>query len=85
MRVELLYAPGCTIHSQYRQTLEMAIADERLPIPVEMIEEAGQVNGLPSIRINGTTVNSPIHCFETLRKLLSCHWKEITERPLADS
>ncbi len=31
MRVELLYAPGCTSFVKARKTLEMAIADERLP------------------------------------------------------
>lgn len=82
MRVELLYAPGCTSYSKARTTLEMAIADERLPIPIELIEEAGQVGGSPTIRIDGAEVNSPRHHFEHLRDLLAIRWKEIHHSPL---
>ncbi len=82
MRVELLYAPGCTSFSKARTTLEMAIADERLPIPIEMIEELGQIGGSPTIRINGNVINSAQHHFEHLRNLLALRWKEINHEPL---
>ncbi|MBS2002264.1 MAG: hypothetical protein U0103_03935 [Candidatus Obscuribacterales bacterium] len=82
MRVELLYAPGCTSFAKARKTLEMAIADERLPIPIEMVEEAGQIGGSPTIRIDGNEVKSARHHFEHLCSLLSGRWREINHEPL---
>lgn len=82
MRVELLYAPGCTSLAKARKTLEMAIADERLPIPIEVIEEDGQIGGSPTIRIDGDEIDSPRHHFEHLRDLLAVRWHAITHEPL---
>ncbi len=82
MRVELLYAPGCTSFVKARKTLEMAIADERLPIPIEMVEGSGQIRGSPTIRIDGNEVNAPRHHFEHLRDLLAMRWREINHEPL---
>lgn len=83
MRVELLYAPGCTSFVKARKTLEMAIADERLPIPIELIEEHNQVEGAPTIRIDGHEVNSPRHHFEHLCDVLAKRWRAIHREQLA--
>ena len=80
MRVELLYAPGCTSLTKARNILETLIAEERLPIPVEVVEEDGQVGGSPTVRINGH--DNKVHCVETLRDTLNLRWKELTEAPL---
>jgi|SRR5215467_2552609 len=40
MRVELIYTPGCSSYKKALNTLETAIAEERLPIPVEVVESS---------------------------------------------
>jgi len=83
MRVELLYAPGCSSYNQARNQLEMVIAEERLPCPVELIEEDNQVDGSPQIRINGDhDMHSATSHSEGIRELLCRKWREITEAPL---
>ena len=79
MRVELLYAPGCSSFSKARNTLEMVIAEERLPVPIEVIEEAGQVHGSPTIRVDGSVIN---HHFDSIRDALQKRWQELTHHPL---
>ncbi len=83
MRVELIYRPGCSNYSSVRDTLEMVIAEERLPIPVELVEAGNQAS--PRIRINGNDVQDSgiTHTLESLTDLLSKKWKELTECPLA--
>jgi hypothetical protein len=81
MRVELLYAPGCSSFSRARNTLEMVIAEERLPVPIEMIEEHGQIHGFPTIRIDGAVI-SPKHHFDSIRDALQQRWQELTSHPL---
>ncbi|MCC7530338.1 MAG: hypothetical protein IT342_17570 [Candidatus Melainabacteria bacterium] len=81
MRVELIYRPGCNSYSSVRNTLEMVIAEERLPIPVELVEAGNQAS--PRIRINGNEESGITHTLEGLTDLLSKKWKEITECPLA--
>jgi len=85
MRVELLYAPGCSSYQRARTTLETVIAEEGLPLPIEFIEEVGQLDGSPSLRINGNVTHaSPFtHHIETMRDAICNHWKEITEKPLS--
>jgi len=83
MRIELLYAPGCNSYTKARNTLETLIAEERWPISVECIEEAGQQSDDPVLRVDG----GDHHRFETtgaesLRELLIRKWKELTEHPL---
>jgi hypothetical protein len=84
MRVELIYAPGCNSYRNARNTLETVIADEGLPIPVELIEEVDQVGGSPTIRIDGHIVASSAksHHIDSLRELVCRKWKELTEGPL---
>lgn len=83
MRVELIYKPGCSNYSSIRDTLEKVIAEERLPIPVELVE-AGQ-NASPRIRIDGNEEHDSgiTNTLESLTELLSRKWKELTECPLA--
>ena len=79
MRVELVYAPGCNVLGLARNTLEMVIAEERLPIPVELVED--HTHGIsPSVRIDG--ICHVGHHFDHLRDLLSGRWKELNEQPL---
>lgn len=40
MRVELIYTPGCQFSKGTLDALETVIAEERLPIPVEIIERS---------------------------------------------
>jgi hypothetical protein len=83
MRVELLYAPNCSTYKRARNTLETVIAEEGLPVPVEMVEETGQVDGAPTLRINGNVVHSVSHHIEHVRDAICKHWKDLTEKPLA--
>jgi hypothetical protein len=62
MRVELVYAPGCNTYKKALHVLETVIAEERLPIAIEMIEDNGSTG--PSVRINGTALGEPSHTFE---------------------
>jgi len=85
MRVELLYAPGCSSYTKARTVLETVIAEEGLPVSVEGIEESNQVTGSPSLRINGNIVHGApfLHHIDHIREAISTHWKELTEKPLA--
>jgi hypothetical protein len=85
MRLELLYAPGCSSYKSARTTLERVIAEEGLPLPIEYIEESGQLDGAPTLRINGSIMHGPplVHHIENLRDAICRQWKEITEKPLA--
>jgi hypothetical protein len=62
MRVELVYAPGCNTYKKALHVLETVIAEERLPLAIEMTEDEAQDE--PTIRINGTTLGTPSHTFE---------------------
>lgn len=62
MRVELIYSPGCNTYKKALDVLETVIAEERLPIAVEVI--AMKENGKPVIRINGAELGEPSHDFE---------------------
>jgi hypothetical protein len=78
MRVELIYRPDSDTYKSIRKILEDVIAEERLPIPVEMIEDKNA--SFPSIRIDGRIVNkkSVRHTFEYLRNIVSHKWAELT-------
>ena len=82
MRVELIYAPGCNSYASTRDTLEMVIADEGLPIPVELVESTHHTNGSPGIRIDGELQTPKSHQPETLRHLLRRRWQELTHSQL---
>ncbi|HEY9788008.1 MAG TPA: hypothetical protein V6D17_21650 [Candidatus Obscuribacterales bacterium] len=84
MRVELIYRPGCSSYKNVRNTLELVIAEERLPIPVELVEEGVVEEGIaPKIRINGNEVLETQSTIDSLRDLLCRKWKELTECALA--
>ncbi|MBX9769863.1 MAG: hypothetical protein K2X29_00745 [Candidatus Obscuribacterales bacterium] len=51
MRVELMYEPGSSIR-RVLDILETAIAEERLPVPVELIEMSDPRRA-PVVRIEG--------------------------------
>lgn len=82
MRVELIYAPGCLSYRKALHTLETVIAEERLPVPIELVEENDNVE--PFLRIDGEAVGTPkvLTCMETLRDTLSTKWTELTVSPL---
>lgn len=80
MRVELIYAPGCNSYTSVRNTLETVIAEERLPIPVELVEGENPETAAPRIRINDEEHDTGIHnTIDQLRDLLCRKWKELTE------
>ena len=78
MRIELIYRPDSDQYRSVKKMLEDVIAEERLPIPVEMIEDKNAK--FPSIRIDGRIVNKQNirHTFEYLRDLISRKWMEVT-------
>jgi hypothetical protein len=82
MRVELIYAPGCNSYASTRNTLEMLIADEGLPIPVELVESAQHTNGSHAIRIDGEVHLPKSQQPEVLRTLLRRRWQELTHSQL---
>jgi hypothetical protein len=62
MRVELIYSPGCNTYKKALDVLETVIAEERLPIAIEITETSEKVT--PIIRINGTELEEATHEFE---------------------
>jgi len=61
MRVELIYTPGCSSYKKLLDKLETVIAEERLPIPVHVIEtvtEALKFTPTPTVRIDGDEVDA---------------------------
>ena len=61
MRVELIYAPGCNSYKKLLDKLETVIAEERLPIPVHVIESpsgTSEYKPNPTIRIDGDEINA---------------------------
>jgi hypothetical protein len=84
MRVELLYSPGCNTYKSVRNTLETVIAEEALPIPVEMVEHSEPTEDNPRIRIDGNEVHNSAaaQTLDQLRDLLCGKWKELTSSAL---
>lgn len=79
MRVELVYRPDSDVYKSIHKVLENVIAEERWPIPVEMVEDKVH-NNVPSIRVDGRVVNtkSARHTFDYLKDLLGTKWTELT-------
>lgn len=81
MRVELIYTPGCTSYRKALDKLETIIAEERLPIPVELTEASG--SHAPRIHLDGEAIaDSAQHCIEELRAHISKRWHDITSKML---
>lgn len=87
MRIELIYSPGCLDYQSALNKLEYIIAEERLPLPVELIEDT--LCQSPIVRIDGETVDkerisaiSSAACHEHIREILSRKWRELTILPL---
>ena len=77
MRVELVYTPGCTSYKKALHLLETVIAEERLPLYVEL-HETGE-GQKPCIKLDGETLSdSAHHCVEELRALISRRWHDLT-------
>jgi hypothetical protein len=83
MRVELIYAPGCSSYQKVLKRLEMVIAEERLPVPIELVEEQ-RLQDDPMIRIDGEAVGVPkvLSCAEAMRDAISTAWTEMAVKPL---
>jgi hypothetical protein len=83
MRVELVYSPGCHLYKSLRNSLETVIAEECLPIPVEMVENTDKSNA-PIVKIDGHIVSAETtaNIVDQFRDLLTGRWLEITEHPL---
>jgi hypothetical protein len=60
MRVELIYAPGCSSYKKFLDKLETVIAEERLPIPVHVIESTSSCDDKvsPTLKIDGDEINA---------------------------
>jgi hypothetical protein len=86
MRVEVVYSPGCTVSKSVRNTLEIVIAEERLPIPVEMIETTKDSEP-PMVRIDGCEVDrlNTAHTLENFRDLLCGRWYELNTADLSST
>ncbi len=83
MRVELIYAPGCGSYEKILKKLEMVIAEEQLPLPVELVQE-NKLQHEPILRIDGEAIGLPqiLTCADTMRKALAEKWKEMAVTPL---
>lgn len=79
MRIELLYSPGCSNYKKALSMLEYIIAEEQLPLPVELVEDSRQTS--PSLRIDGE-VQEKSNCHETVRSNLRQKWTDRTEMQL---
>jgi hypothetical protein len=49
---------------------------------VELVEEGSQINGAPTLRIDGSVVHSVSHQIEHVRHAICEHWKNLTAKPL---
>jgi hypothetical protein len=77
MRVELLYHPECNLYKSVHRILEDVIAEERLPIPVEMVEDKAHSKA-PSIRIDGHVIFIKTgSTFDHLQSIVSKKWAEV--------
>ena len=85
MRLELLYAPGCSTYKQALNALEIVIAEERLPLPVELVEDHTENKDAPQLRIDGEIVSSKqklLQSVEMLRDIISEKWSEMAVHQL---
>lgn len=84
MRIELIYSPGCLDYKSALHKLEYIIAEERLPLPVELVEDRQCLS--PVVRIDGELVDkeraASATCHEHIREILSRKWRELTILPL---
>ena len=82
MRIELLYSPGCNTYKKALSTLEHIIAEERLPLPVELVEDNVFVRDQPHVRIDGELLallgKKPHSYLEHVHEILCYKWKERT-------
>jgi hypothetical protein len=64
--------------------LETVIAEERLPIPVEMVESEQMDFSPPTIRVDGQEVrhSSTFYTLEHFRDLLCGRWHEVNTSSL---
>ncbi len=86
MRIELLYSPGCSNYKKALNNLEYIIAEERLPLPVHLVENSANVEGEPTVQINGVLISrsqpkNP-QCLEHVREAISHKWHEVNLSPL---
>ena len=58
MRIELIYSPGCASYKQALHALESVIAEERLPLHVELVERTSGDGGSGSIYIDGIELDA---------------------------
>jgi hypothetical protein len=89
MRVELMYEPGSSIR-RVLDILETAIAEERLPVPVELVEVT-EIRRAPVVRIEGQEFSclqlTPVgpsngrhevsSFIDQVRRVLSEKWSEL--------
>ncbi len=82
MRIELLYSPGCSTYKKALSTLEHIIAEERLPLPVELVEDNCFLKGEPQVRIDGellTQLGKKSHTYLDHVHEILCHkWRAHT-------
>jgi len=82
MRIELLYSPGCNTYKKALSTLEHIIAEERLPLPVELVEDNYLSEGKPHVRIDGellALLGKKTHTYLDHVQEVLCHkWRERT-------
>ena len=71
MRIELIYSPGCQSAKETLSFLERVIAEEQLPIPIELVE---RVSAAPIVRINGTDLHSE-NTHDLIRSSISDCWR----------
>jgi len=89
MRIELLYSPGCSNYKKALNTLEYIIAEERLPLPVHLVENSSNKEGEPTVQINGVLIHKSqpskaknSMCLEHVREAISHKWHEVNLSPL---
>ncbi len=86
MRVELLYAPGCSSYKEALSMLQIVIAEERLPLPVELVQDQADMTlDAPQLRIDGEIVVSKqklLQSVEAIRDLISEKWSEMAVHQL---
>lgn len=81
MRIELVYSPGCTSYRKALGLLETVIAEEQLPIAVQLTEASE--SHAPKIKLDGESLaESAHHCIEELRGHISAKWTELTSKML---
>lgn len=84
MRIELHHTEGCEGYQRLLHRLQAAIAEERLPVTVDVVQTAGESDPSPNIRIfdrESLTLDVAAagpQTVDALQDMLRAQWNQLT-------